>query len=141
MAWPTHTSLDDTDTFLWMSDGMWDEFGCGPMLIIDRESKAVMGSAGLMFGEANHVGVGYILAEEFHGRGLATEALRQSVEIARGKGIKQLTVCIHPATIASRHVAKKCGFVLDAEKPAGHFVFPQIDPDTEDYTVNYILQL
>jgi RimJ/RimL family protein N-acetyltransferase len=141
MAWKTHTALEDADAFLGMCDGMWDLYGCGPLILEHSHTGEVMGSAGLMFGAEDDIGVGYILDKTCQGKGYATEALQLSVEVAREFGIDALTVCIHPANIASRRVAKKCGFVLDTEKPAGHFIFPQIDPHTEGYTVNYILQL
>lgn len=141
MAWPTHRSHKDCDAFLVMSDAMWDEYGCGPMIIEDRESGEIIGSAGLMFDGSDEVGVGYILSKEHWGQGYATEALELAIVGARDQAIEELVCGIHPAHIASRRVAQKCGFTLSADQPSSRLVFPQIDSENEGYTVRYILVL
>ncbi|MCL2491229.1 MAG: GNAT family N-acetyltransferase [Coriobacteriia bacterium] len=141
MAWATHRCRDDFDAFIALSDGTWDAFDYGPVIIEDLVTGEVIGSAGLLFDDSEEVGVGYILRKEYWGKGYATEALRLSIDAARDLGVKRLVAGIHPAHIASRNVCKKCGFAIDEEKPAGRFIFPQIDPDNESYTVRYILDL
>ena len=141
MAWATHTKRSDADALITMSNAMWEQYGCGPLIIELNDTGEIIGSAGLLFDGSETVGVGYVLRKEFQGKGYASEALAQSVAVARIMGVKRVQAGIHPANIASRNVAKKGGFTVDAENPSSSMLFPQIDPEHEGCTVNYVLDL
>jgi RimJ/RimL family protein N-acetyltransferase len=141
LAWATHQKPEDADVLLYMSDTMWDEYGCGPLIIELRDSGEIIGSAGLLFDGADGVGVGYVLRKEYQRKGYASEALGLSIEIARKRGVDRLVAGIHPTNIPSRKVAKRNGFTLAEEKSSKAFVFPQIDPDKKGYAVFYELDL
>jgi ribosomal-protein-alanine N-acetyltransferase len=53
----------------------------------------------------------YFIAEEYWGRGIATEAVRQAEKIAFGKlGIERLVILVEPGNVASVKVAVKSGY-------------------------------
>ena len=55
--------------------------------------------------------VGYTIAPEYWGRGLATEAGEASIEYARGSlGLKKIVGLVHPENEASANVLTKLGF-------------------------------
>ena len=141
MAWPTHETIEDANTFIQMSNTVWEKYGYGPMLIVHRESGKVIGSAGFMPRDATATDTGYILGKTYWGQGLASEALTLCVEYAPALGIKRLCADIHPSNIASRSVAKKCGFVIDTDMSTGCCIFPQINPEIPLATVRYVLDL
>ena len=56
--------------------------------------------------------LGWILARQFWGRGLASELTAGAVEYAREHNIPGLVIEFDPAQAASRRIAQKCGFVF-----------------------------
>jgi|GEM_PF-246328 len=141
MAWATHKERADADALLYMSDDMWESYGCGPMIIEHAQTGDIMGSAGLLFNESDEVGVGYVLRREYQGQGYATEALKQNIDIARILGVKRLVAGIHSENLASQNVAKKNGFTYDPKDTSMRCIFPQIDPHNEETVVKYVLDL
>jgi ribosomal-protein-alanine N-acetyltransferase len=64
--------------------------------------------------------VGYMLASAFHGRGLATEAVRALVEDALERpGITGLAAIVDAPNVASIRVLEKAGFRLEREYTGG----------------------
>jgi RimJ/RimL family protein N-acetyltransferase len=77
--------------------------------IADGSSDELLGIATVRVREGGSVG--YWLAPEARGRGLATEAVRALVEWVTGdQRVRWLTLTAHPDNAASQRVAEKAGF-------------------------------
>ncbi len=97
----------------------WDRHGYGPWLLRTRDDAQFVGRAGLksiqMNGE-DAVELGYALAPEFWGRGLATEISRAILKVAFEQLHLPSVICFTLTTNhASRKVMKKCGFRFERE--------------------------
>jgi RimJ/RimL family protein N-acetyltransferase len=127
LAWPRHTSLDDTRVFLGFSDAEWRRWGCGPYVIYTAHDERMVGSTGLSFESADLASTGYVFARDAWGLGYASETLRAMTSLARSLGVRWLYGLCHVEHLASAHVMEKCGF-----SPEGllrrHIVFPNISP-------------
>ncbi len=102
---------------------MWTLVGYGNWTVIERESEAFLGVAGLsdfkrgiaeldLFPEA-----GWAFAAESWGRGIATEAIAAVVGWADAAGLVETRSMIDHANIVSAKVAQRCGYVPFAELP------------------------
>lgn len=82
------------------------------LLLFARTSGApeLVGSAGLIRKPSGSVVLGYWIAREHWGRGYATEAGRQLVEIARTIGLPRLEASYFVDNPASGRVLEKIGF-------------------------------
>jgi RimJ/RimL family protein N-acetyltransferase len=131
LAWPRHTSLDDTRIFLAFSDGEWRTWGCGPYLMFSRDAGELLGSTGLAFETSDEASTGYVLVRGAWGHGYATEALVAMRELARELGVRRLYAVCHTSHQASRHVMEKGGLTYDGVLTR-HTVFPNLGPDRCD---------
>lgn len=79
--------------------------------IINKEDSAFIGLCGLQFLEDSpNVEVGYRLAKDFWGKGLATEAARASIVYGFNTlKLKEIVAVIDPENTASHQVIKKIG--------------------------------
>ena len=82
MAWPVHTTINDTYAFLTFSDVEWERWPAGPYVIFSRANGTLLGSTGFAFETSHRAITGYILARDAWGQGYATESLRAMVELA-----------------------------------------------------------
>jgi ribosomal-protein-alanine N-acetyltransferase len=137
LGWPTHRTVDDTRTFLELSDAEWRRWPAGPYLIDSREDGTLLGSTGLSFETPHRAATGYVLARAAWGRGYATEALRAIVEVARGVGVRRLYALCHPEHRPSWHVLEKAGFVREALMRA-HSEFPNLAPGVPNDVLCYV---
>jgi RimJ/RimL family protein N-acetyltransferase len=82
--------------------------------------------------DAEYAEVGYWVAKEARGRGLATEGVERLKLVADQLGVTRLELLAHKDNAGSRGVARKAGFVDTGElRPA-----PRVDPPTApDYVV------
>jgi RimJ/RimL family protein N-acetyltransferase len=89
-----------------------DLLGYGVWLLIERESRTVVGSAGFQ-GHPNTDGeieLGYGVHADFRNRGYATEAARALVEWAIAQpGVKRITAHCDQENIPSHRVVEKAG--------------------------------
>ena len=142
MAWPTHTSLDDTHAFLRLSDDAWARWPlAGPYLVFARDGVTLLGGAGIVNDDAVRAQIGYILARDAWGRGYATEALLASVGAARAAGVRRLEAGVHVDHHASGRVLEKAGFVREGPRPGRPGAFPNLPPDAIRDSVVYTLAL
>jgi ribosomal-protein-alanine N-acetyltransferase len=111
---------DDIRSIIQRTLAMWDEHGYGPWAAVEKQSGRWVGRIGLNllgdFPGPDKWEVGFELAREFWGRGLATEGARAAIRfgwahtpLAR---IISVTVVEH---LASRRVMEKCGLAFQAE--------------------------
>jgi len=107
--------------------GLWAMLGYGYWALEDKASGDFAGEAGLAeFKREMSPSIegvpeaGWIIAPQFAGRGLATEALRAILAWADEALETPQTVCIiDPANAASIRVAEKCGFSAPAKARFG----------------------
>lgn len=93
------------------ADGTRDGFA-----IEDAETGEFLGIAGLVSIErdANQGEIGYVVAREARGRGIATRALRLVTEYALGEvGLDRVQLLISDGNTPSLRVAERCGYVRE----------------------------
>jgi ribosomal-protein-alanine N-acetyltransferase len=95
----------------------WQRYGFGVWLLLERATGKLVGRGALRHVEIeghDEVEVGYAIAAERWGRGLATEIARELVRIAFDDlGLEELVCFTLPTNAASRRVMEKAGFVYD----------------------------
>lgn len=89
----------------------WEEFGFGWWALALRGTDQLIGWCGLNFlPETDEVELKYLLAEEFWGEGIATEASRVSLTyVLSTTDLEQIIGLVHPENIASQRVLEKVG--------------------------------
>ena len=93
----------------------WDAREFGMWAVVDRETDAVIGHAGLQpLEDTGQVEIGYYLGHGAWGRGLASEAGRAVVSHADRIGLAEIVAVVRPENAASQRVVAKLGF-----EPAG----------------------
>jgi RimJ/RimL family protein N-acetyltransferase len=99
----------------------WDKHGFGLCAVVHKPDAAVIGFCGLLFLDGTtEVEVGYRLGKAFWGMGLATEAVKVSLEYGFGKlGLDRIVAVVHPDNTASQKVLAKSG--LRYEKDARYY--------------------
>jgi len=113
-------SHDDIQSIIRRTLAMWDEYGYGPWAAIEKHSGRWVGRIGLnLLGDwpgPDKWEVGFELAREFWGRGLATEGACAAIRFGWARTpltrIISVTVVEH---LASRRVMEKCGLAFQAE--------------------------
>jgi ribosomal-protein-alanine N-acetyltransferase len=129
LAWPRHTSLDDTHAFLDISRAAWSETPAGPLLIESRADERILGSTGLSFETPYRAMTGYVLARPHWGKGLASEALAAVVDLASRLEVQRLYAVCHVAHPASARVLERSGFTLEGVLRR-YLVFPNLEDET-----------
>ncbi len=103
-----------TSTFIKWCLSCYESHSIGPLALIDKESKELIGFCGVgpeSVGGTEEMNLGYRLARRYWGLGLATESVRAVLAYAFNKrAFKSVVVIIEPEHIASLRVAKKAGF-------------------------------
>ena len=110
---PSPYSLADAEAFLARSADEESEGKAVNLLAVDATDDRLLGSFSLMeldrepgFGE-----IGYWVAAEARGRGIATRAVRLLADWARTElGLTRMEILPHKDNLASRRVAEKAGF-------------------------------
>ena len=97
----------------------WERHGFGYWLARDRSTGAVVGRGGpqhTFLGGLYAVEVGWAIAPERWGQGLATELARAAVQTAFGPlRLRELIALALPENLASRRVMEKTGFAYERE--------------------------
>jgi RimJ/RimL family protein N-acetyltransferase len=87
--------------------------------VVERESKRLIGDAGLYRTPVGEVELGYTLGRPWWGRGYATEAAGAWLETAFSRlGIREVVALAEPANAASLRVLEKLGMTRDGERLA-----------------------
>jgi ribosomal-protein-alanine N-acetyltransferase len=113
LSFACHTDVSQTEAFVSFSDAEWARWPAGPYVILSREDGRVLGGTGFSFETRSRASIGYVLARDAWGKGLATEALGALVDLAPELGVQRLWAICHPSHRASANVLRKCGFVLE----------------------------
>ena len=118
-------TLDAEDTAAQVArfEAVWREHGFGQSALIARTSGAFLGRAGLHpWPQWDQVELGCVLARQWQGRGLATEAARVWLDVAFDEvGLRRLTAVVHADNAPSRALATRLGFRVhrEDETPSG----------------------
>lgn len=113
-GWPAHKSLEESNKILheyFMKEDNEDEVSA----IVYKETGKVIGSIGLEADEVRTAPdswvLGYVLSEDYWGRGLMTEAVKAVLEyVFEDKGAEIVNVAHFDFNIRSKRVIEKCGF-------------------------------
>jgi len=113
-------SRDDVEVLTGRTLAIWDEHGFGPWAAIEKASGRWVGRIGLNLLEEwpgrDRWEVGYELAPEFWGRGLATEGARRAIRFGWERTpLERIISVTVPEHAASRRVMEKCGLTLQDE--------------------------
>lgn len=93
----------------------WDFFGCGALMVEDRQTGACLGQVGINSGPLYpEQEIGWLVFPEAEGRGYAFEAASALRDWARReKGLSTLVSYVDPRKERSRRPAERLGAVLD----------------------------
>jgi RimJ/RimL family protein N-acetyltransferase len=96
----------------------WKEYGYGWWALAMLDTDRLMGWCGLNFlPETGEVELKYLLAQEYWGKGIATEASRASLLYAVTETDLDLIIgLVHPENIASQKVLEKVGMSFIEQK-------------------------
>jgi RimJ/RimL family protein N-acetyltransferase len=99
----------EDDARAWV-DSRNEDAGSKTFLIVDAQNDRLFGAIEVRLGEEGIIG--YWIAADARGRGIATRALRllATWSLTEG-GVEHLKLMTHPENIASQRVAEKAGFV------------------------------
>jgi RimJ/RimL family protein N-acetyltransferase len=128
---PRLLSPDESNDFLDRIQAHFEQYGFGLFAADHRSTAAFIGFIGLQTAtfEAPFtpaVEIGWRLAPQFWGRGLATEGAREVVGYAFDvAGLKSIVSFTAHANVRSRRVMEKLGMTRD---PAEDFDHPRIEP-------------
>ena len=90
----------------------WREAGFGPWALVEAEGGALVGRVGLRrtsIGGELVTELAWTVRPAWQGRGLATAAAVEALELARSVGVEEVVALVLPANLASRRVAEKAG--------------------------------
>ena len=112
-AMPSPYSRADAAEYLAASETAWRTGDRASFAIVARTDGRLLGSVGLGF-HGTHATVGYWLAREARGRGVATRATRFVSRWAlEDLGVERLELHTDPANTASQRVAERAGFTRE----------------------------
>jgi RimJ/RimL family protein N-acetyltransferase len=91
--------------------GEWEQYGFGPMALLERDGGRFLGRCGLKYWpQFDETEVGWSLRPEARGHGYATEAGRACIDWGfRRFPVPYITAMIHPQNGASLRVAERLG--------------------------------
>ncbi len=96
----------------------WSDHGFGPWAVLDDASSEYLGRVGLRYTvvEAEElVELAWTIDPDRHGEGLATEAARAGLALAREIGLAEVIALALPSNYASRAVAEKIGLPCEGK--------------------------
>jgi ribosomal-protein-alanine N-acetyltransferase len=115
-----YPSLSEGEIRAMLGDDLrhWNDHGYGPWAVLDDESGAYLGRVGLrqtIIDGEEMVELAWTIDPDHHGEGLATEAARAGLELARRIGLDEVVALALPANFASRSVAEKIGLPCEGK--------------------------
>ncbi len=115
-AVPSPYTAEDARVFVAWSQQGWRTGEDASFVICERESNALLGTIGLGLDRREHgiASIGYWLAREARGRGIATEAVKLCSRWAfRELAIERLELYTEPGNEPSQRVAERAGFTRE----------------------------
>ena len=105
----------------------WHDHGYGPWAVVEEGSDLYLGRVGLrstVVEGAEMVELAWTIDPDRQGEGLATEAAREGLDLARRMGLGEVVALALPTNYASRAVAEKLG--LPCEGKIMHAGLPHV---------------
>jgi len=89
----------------------WDDHGYGWWALEPRVERELIGWCGLQYlPDTDETEVAFLLSRRYWGRGLASEAARESLRFGFGeRGLERIVAIVHPENVASQRVIEKLG--------------------------------
>lgn len=111
-AMPVPYTEADARSYVTFADDAWRGSERRPFAIVDAETGTLCGAIEVRLGDVGSIG--YWVAPEARGRGVATRALvlLSRWAVTEG-GVERLELTTHPENAASQRVAEKAGFVRE----------------------------
>ena len=115
-SFPAWVEVAQARTYLEHARAGMDSGEIFPWAIADGDSDRLIGALTLfsLHVEQRRAEIGYSLAPDFQGRGMAEEALRRALHFAFEQlGLRRLEADIDPRNIASCRLVERLGFVRE----------------------------
>jgi ribosomal-protein-alanine N-acetyltransferase len=113
LSWKTHTSVEQTRTFLRYAIESWN-FGTDYSFSIRlKQNRKLAGAIGII-NEDGKLQLGYVLSPTHWNNGYATEACTSVIEILRSLPVFRVGTFVDVDNAASICVLEKCGMVQEA---------------------------
>jgi ribosomal-protein-alanine N-acetyltransferase len=115
MAWPIHTSLDDTRSFLDYADDSWDNGSDYSYSVRLATTGELVGSFGLLNMDGK-LQFGYSFGPRYWNRGYATEVCKTMMTLLKSQtGVFRIGTYVDTENVASARVLEKAGLVQEAK--------------------------
>jgi ribosomal-protein-alanine N-acetyltransferase len=109
LIWRPHKNIQETENFLALCVAAWERETQFPYIITVKSSGALVGMIEIRLNDFK-MDVGYVLARQFWGKGIATEALCSLIEWGLGqKSIYRIWALCDVDNVASARVLEKVG--------------------------------
>ncbi|MGZ3711529.1 MAG: GNAT family N-acetyltransferase [Bdellovibrionota bacterium] len=121
-------SREESDAMIGRSEAHFEQYGFGPWAVELKSTGALLGFTGLMCPKFETsftpcVEVGWRLAREYWGRGIATEAARAALAFGFQAGLQEIVSFTVAANIRSLAVMERLGMKRDLR---GNFDHPRV---------------
>ncbi|GAA0891128.1 GNAT family protein [Fulvivirga kasyanovii] len=114
VSWPTHTSIEETYSFLAMKDEEWKQGKDYAYAVTLKATGILIGGVGAI-NEKGKVAIGYILNPAFERKGYTTEAVAQLVKLlCNTPDVWRIWALCDVDNIGSHKVLEKTGFKKEA---------------------------
>ena len=116
LLWDTHENEFDTIQFLNLVYEAYNHNNPAPWGIELKSNKKIIGTAGFVGWdrEKKEMEVGYALAQNYWGKGIVTEAIKEVVKFGFEQlELSSITSRCKPVNIGSYRVLEKSGFIFD----------------------------
>lgn len=120
-------TADDAREMLHADIGHWRELSYGPWALVEAGGERFAGRVGLHRTTVEGIPateLAWTTDPEFQGRGFATEAALEAVELARAVGLREVVAMALPENAASCRVAEKIG--MSADREISHAGLPHV---------------
>ena len=112
LLWEPHQNISDTIEFLNIVYSAYNKNKAAPWGITLADNK-IIGTAGFVNWENNKniAEIGYALSQEYWGKGIATEAVKEVIKFGfETLGLLEMIATVKPGNIGSIKLLLKCGF-------------------------------
>ena len=117
MKYLSPRSKEQTEQSLYRHIQQWQEHDFGMWAVADKMTGKLLGRCGLCFlDKTPEVELGYVLAKEYWGQGLATEASLATIKYGFEQvNLERIVAIAHAENLASRRVIEKVGMTYEKD--------------------------
>jgi ribosomal-protein-alanine N-acetyltransferase len=114
LSWPTHQRIKDTRQFLQYTLAAWQAGTDFSYSIRLKDTYRMVGNIGVLY-DAGKTHFGYVFGPLHWGKGFATEACLQLLELLKNNAdVQHIGTFVDAENVASASVLYKCGLVEEA---------------------------